>query len=200
MIAALLEVSIWVWVWGGFILFSLASVFLIETGRPFWLSFISIWAVLGLLNALPAKPLDWAIAHPWTLALAVVGWFVAGTAWAIAKWALYAASISRRYRLARSRFLDLGYDSVPGPHDPGLGRWGDELNRVGLSRSDVPPNVKKSKARILTWMIWWPWSAAWTIINDPVTRIFKTIYYRIARRLQRLSDAMFKDFDEFNPS
>lgn len=51
------------------------------------------------------------------------------------------------------------------------------------------PEPSNSKNRIMTWMMFWPWSAFWLFLSDFLTNIFEwiytrfaTVYYRIAAR------------------
>jgi len=60
----------------------------------------------------------------------------------------------------------------------------------------IPPSVVDEKPRIMAWMIWWPLSAAWTIVDDPVRRLFQHIYHRIAGRLQAVSNRAFQDLKQ----
>jgi hypothetical protein len=61
---------------------------------------------------------------------------------------------------------------------------------------EYKPQPRKHKARILTWMTYWPWSFIWTMLNDPIKRFFKAIYYRLAAFLARMSDKMFADAEQ----
>lgn len=53
--------------------------------------------------------------------------------------------------------------------------------------------VSNNKERIFGWLFYWPLSAAWTILNDPIRRIFNFIYNHISGSLQRMSDRMYSD-------
>lgn len=54
------------------------------------------------------------------------------------------------------------------------------------------PQASAHKGLIMTWMSYWPWSAAWTLVNDPVRRMFRAIYHEIAGQLQRIADRAWK--------
>jgi hypothetical protein len=58
----------------------------------------------------------------------------------------------------------------------------------------IPPNVRDFKARIIGWMAYWPWSAAWFLINDPIKRAYRYIYESLVSYLQNMSDNTFKDY------
>jgi len=57
------------------------------------------------------------------------------------------------------------------------------------------PLVRNHKGRVIAWMSYWPWSLFWTILNDPIRRLMRRIYYRIKGILQGISDRVFKDID-----
>jgi hypothetical protein len=44
-------------------------------------------------------------------------------------------------------------------------------------------------------MTYWPWSALWTLINDPVRRFFCWIYEQISGVLQEISDRAFQNIE-----
>jgi hypothetical protein len=42
-------------------------------------------------------------------------------------------------------------------------------------------------------MAFWPWSAVWTLLNDPVQRAFRRIFNYLREFYQRMSDRIFSD-------
>jgi len=62
-----------------------------------------------------------------------------------------------------------------------------------LGYRTIPLQVNAYKARIMGWMIYWPLSLAWTLLNDPVRRLFEAIYNGIAKSLQEISNQAFRD-------
>jgi hypothetical protein len=59
------------------------------------------------------------------------------------------------------------------------------LNRrdAGVSK---PPTAREHRSDITGWMAFWPWSAIWTLINDPVKRMYKAL----ARSLEKVFDGI----------
>ncbi|CAB4162984.1 hypothetical protein UFOVP787_213 [uncultured Caudovirales phage] len=53
--------------------------------------------------------------------------------------------------------------------------------------------VSNNKERIFGWLFYWPLSAAWTVLNDPIRRIFNFVYSHISGSLQRMSDRMYAE-------
>ncbi len=58
------------------------------------------------------------------------------------------------------------------------------------------PIASANKGRIMIWMTYWPTSMLWTIVNDPVKRIFKEIFRRVRAVYDAISDHMYKGTDE----
>jgi hypothetical protein len=65
-----------------------------------------------------------------------------------------------------------------------------------LGYRSAPLNVGHYKARIMGWMIYWPLSFAWTLLNDPLYRLYVAIYDKIAYSLQEISDRAFSDIQK----
>ena len=65
--------------------------------------------------------------------------------------------------------------------------------RVAGVGDDFPPQVGTHKAKIMGWMMLWPAIMVWTMLTDPVRRVFEEIYDRIGGGLQAMSDRVFRD-------
>lgn len=141
-------------------------------------------------------------------------YFVAGGAWGIAKWFFYtrkiAADMEDKYLSAKTSFLNLHH--LPS-NDPTLAipeshatQWKDFAARntifvktLSLDGSHIQmdqvatsvPQARTHKARITTWMMFWPTSLAWTIVNDPIRAICQHVYTGIQQWLQSISNAAF---------
>ena len=48
------------------------------------------------------------------------------------------------------------------------------------------PEAKNNRSEIVGWMVYWPWSAFWTILNDPIRRFYKML----ARILEKIYDSI----------
>jgi hypothetical protein len=136
----------------------------------------------------------YVIHHPWTIVLGAVGYFAAGTGWAIVKWWFYVREQRGWYDELRAAFLRTqGFESA-GSMPPELQHpWQQCVVSARRERRklDVNPLATGHKARILRWMSYWPWSATWTLLKDPVRKAFLSIYYQIAQHLQQMSDKAF---------
>jgi hypothetical protein len=137
----------------------------------------------------------YVINHPWTVVLGALGYFAAGTSWAIAKWWFYVHEQRACYDELRAAFLRVhGFEpDCQMPVSLQL-LWQRCLvnARKERRRLDVQPLAAGHKARILWWMSYWPWSALYTLLKDPVRKAFLSIYHHLADYLQEISDKTFR--------
>lgn len=113
----------------------------------------------------------------------VLAYAVIGVVWGIIKWFFFLLAVRDCLIEFRARKGITGSLTGTAANDF------FSYNKLGVY--SLPPNAFKSKARIVGWMMWWPVSMPWTVINEPVKRFFAFIYARIAGSLQRLSDRLF---------
>lgn len=66
----------------------------------------------------------------------------------------------------------------------------------GRSCRITKPEPEDYKGRIISWIIYWPASMFWTILNDPIRKLGRQLYYTIAGVLKRISDSAWKDEDK----
>lgn len=66
----------------------------------------------------------------------------------------------------------------------------------GIHLGEVRPLAIKNKGRIVFWMSYWPWSGIWTLINDPITRIYRFIWHRLGATFENMSKAMFAKYQD----
>jgi len=69
------------------------------------------------------------------------------------------------------------------------------LGRQNYGSTSVIPKISDNKAKVTGWMIWWPWSALWTIFNDPIRRLANAIYNQLQDVYQALADRVFAKFE-----
>ncbi len=58
------------------------------------------------------------------------------------------------------------------------------------------PQVSEYKSTFLLWMMYWPFSGIWTIIDSPVKRGFSFIFGKIKGRMQQMADKIFEPIME----
>lgn len=185
------------WSWGVFVLTVIALFFFVEFDRPIG-GLFALGVGVGLLKLFGAiDGLFGAIfAHPGYAALGLGVYLIGGVIWAVIKWTLFVIGRRERYNEARSKFL-FGHGKDPnGPMPDELkAEWAKDYR----CRENNKPNVMNHKSTIMTWMGYWPWSAVWTIINDPIRRSFRFAYARIKTSLQRVADRVYANIADDLP-
>lgn len=178
------------WFWIAAIIFAAVVVVAIDNDRGLLatvalLAFVAALVLFGDFN-----PFPWLMRHPWAGVLLILAYFAIGAGWAIVKWWFYCTDMARKYREARFRFLEqngVQGDAIP---DHLREKW-----RENSRFSDRgPPNVRQNKSRIMLWMTYWPFSMFWTLLNDPIRRVFRHIYEYISGILHRISERAFAPF------
>lgn len=64
------------------------------------------------------------------------------------------------------------------------------------SKSPSKPLAKEHKGKIVAWACYWPWSFLWTLLNDPVKRLFLTIFKYFQEAFQRVADRHFRGTED----
>lgn len=162
----------------------LATLSLIVTGFALWL--------FGNVNVFALAVTDPLL----TLGL-LAGYFVVGAVWSLAKWWFYVRRHREKYNELKSSYLEHRGLPGKGPIPDHLKEAWQEQRRYYPHNT---PQAHESKGRILTWMIYWPWSFVWTILNDPVKRLWKSIFNAMRALFQKVADSAYKDVeDDFTP-
>jgi hypothetical protein len=53
------------------------------------------------------------------------------------------------------------------------------------------PKAKDNKSEIVGWMVYWPWSAFWTILNDPIRRFYKMLVRLLEKMYDKIAEAVY---------
>jgi hypothetical protein len=152
--------------------------------------------------------LNWIGTHPVYAVAAAVGYICLGVVWGIFKWGLFIRDEKSRYDEAKSQFLrenGVTGTEIPADKKAAWAKFVENKNSYSYNGPDykkVPttaPSALKNKARIIRWMSFWVISAAWSLVDDFITGIFRRIYQRIATTLQNMSDRQFSNVkDDFD--
>jgi hypothetical protein len=135
-------------------------------------------AVLILLQVFTyVKPFTFMLGNWITSASIMAGYFVAGALYVWVKWYSYYTTAIRLINEYREKYSHVTLN--------------DAAYAVGY-RNSVPFKVSDHKAMIFSWILYWPLSITWTLLNDPVRRFVNFIYNSIASSLQRMSDSAFE--------
>lgn len=191
--------TLWFWVLLGIVTIVLFAA--VEAERVGFATLAMI-AFFGLLSWQGDFSLVGSAAeHPGLAVLAALGYLAVGALWSVGKWWFYVKGLRRKLIDAKERFCRdngivwQGPERTPIP-DAKREDWERVIGYSGLKK----PSVGRNRWRIMSWMAYWPWSMTWTVINDPVRKIFRRIFDRLRAVYQRIADSAYKGFDEADPA
>ena len=117
--------------------------------------------------------------HAALAAAAVIGYFVAGSFWSVAKFRLYAGSLKNKFRdFKKNNLAKAGSASVEALDPAAL----EEFRKQAAAYMAIqaphgyPVKTHELKATILFWMGWWPLSVVGYILDEPIKRLMETLY------------------------
>lgn len=135
------------------------------------LLYTSLYALFGSSEHI-GNIFSYAKNHAGSFLLIIVSYLFVGVIWSVVKWYFYVLNQRDEFRSS--------YNKNANP-------------------KDHIPVARKNKSKILSWMMYWPFSALWTLINDPVRRAFRIIYNRIESYFDKISKSMFSsDMENHN--
>lgn len=165
----LIASGIWFW-----ILLSIAVIVIIalveskDSDYPYILPNVVMIVTLCLLYFLGNKGafdnfFHFMSVNPGIVILSIIGYFLAGICWSIFKWFIYLKEIRSNMREKPDGYSRIQYS----PHN--------------------------NKGRIIHWMLYWPLSALWTLIDDPVRKLFSAAFHRFEGIYQGITDQIMKN-------
>jgi len=156
------------------------ELFCIENEKPVLAEFFvaATVAVLYFFGNLDLRGIfEYVVHNPLNILGYIGGYFVVGALWSLAKWVFYATNKRHEYDETKRSWLESegikGTLAIPAEK---LEEWrvfaGENYGVRGLQDQLLP---SRNKSRISVWIAYWPFSALWTLINDPVRRIVRQI-------------------------
>lgn len=158
-------------------------------------SFISIVAVLFLLWWLADIPVwDWIKNNPWQLCKYCLYYIGVGLIWSVGKYFFVLKKMQEYIKRLKKCYLN----------DPNKTEKVNNFKEyVDLKRNANWSNTKdylafeNSTKKLVFWATFWPTSMFWTILNDPIKRLFTYIIHDLLIKLYRkMYDRMVGDLIE----
>jgi len=193
--------SFWFWVIVAAV-FGLVT-FWTEKERDFLSLFVLgavIWTIASVneLPSITAEPLVWLTYGGYYLA--------AGIVWSFFKWFSHLHRVKDTLRNLKQQYLN----KSPNVTLRDNGTFNDtdfkdfakflndnyEWNRNNSTvrtRADVEPSVAEYRYELTRWIAWWPFSAFWTILNDPLRRLANFIVNRLRGIYESMASRVFKN-------
>ena len=133
---------------------------------------------------------------------AIAGYLITGVLWSFGKWWFFVKDRRNKYEEVKARFLEKrGSKEAVIPHEL-KAEWtkylleGRDSHQRYTYAFATAPSAREHKSRITTWMAFWPWSLVWTLINDPLRKLFEHIYQHIQRLYQSIADRLYAGVEE----
>lgn len=97
-----------------------------------------------------------------------VFYILVGIVWSFVEWRWYVAEKADKFRRS--------------------GKTGDMNVRLYM------PTVGENKARLSTWIFYWPWSVLWFVSHKPIETLYKEILKVTTRVYNKITESAFKEF------
>ena len=157
---------------------------------------VFIWIVASVNEvSLLANPMLWL---QWGGIYLGVGAF-----WSLLKWFSFLNQEKDELRKIKQRFLDENPDVKPRENgtftDSDFADFAKFINdkiyghRSVQNRSDLIPSVGEHRTELVAWIVWWPFSAFWTILNDPLRRLANFVVERMRGVYESMASRVFKN-------
>lgn len=142
-----------------------------QTGTGATITFLislSLMCFFGNLESFK-NILNYIVDNPWTILGLFALYVLFGVAWSFFKWYFYLSELKEKFKNG----TDYSYNK----------------RKIDITDSD-------NKLKVLVWMCYWPFSAIWTLINDPIKKMYEYILRQLSGLYQKMSNRMFKDFED----
>lgn len=142
------------------------------------------------------------MANPLTWAKWVGVYFLVGTIWSFIKWFSYLHKVKDELREHKKNYLQkthVGLQDNGQFFDNDFAGFATYLHekRYGSflikTRADVIPSMSDEFSDLVRWIVWWPFSAFWTILNDPIRRVAEFIVNRFSKIYENIASSVFKN-------
>lgn len=159
--------TLWFWVLSlvfiGFVIYTLEDEDVSAWPYVLTVAFIGLTYWMGNKD-LYKEIFSYLVNNPLVLVFCFVGYLLAGAIWSLVRWFLYLKGLS----------IDK-----------------DENGKVRHSKYKF--EVSSNKGRITNWMMYWPFSLIWTVIDEPVKKSFRWIYSKLEGKYNSISESITKD-------
>lgn len=162
--------SFWFWFLSSIIF--VLMIILAENETGFWPTVLMIGTIVLMHFANNGIIFSWINTNPWSFLIYVFLYFLIGVVWSFIKWYFYLANKRDEIKEDIKNNSNIDYH---------------------LTRFDSTLDATYNKRNIIRWMSYWPFSLIWTLMNDPIRKMFKIIYTYFSNLYQKMSNHMFKN-------
>jgi hypothetical protein len=179
----------------------------VEKEYIIWSGIITILYILFLNLTVNNSILDTIVSHPVRALIIIIEYFLLGFIWFFVKWWLFVTKKAIAYKEKRYTWLlsQKEYKKERGISIEGLQELtletkvplsmnDDWLRHYGYNR-DIPKAIQH-KRTISHWVLYWPISALWSLIDDFVGKVIRIIVVRIRALYEAITRNAFKNIEE----
>ena len=182
---------------GGIAFYALLAFFVVALltsvnyDSGWWSTFITVGFFIALYFAIGFNVVTWTWVHPLLALQYVVEFLVCGVVWACVKMYFHALAMRDIARQVKVQFLnEYGLTTIT---EDKKARFITEVKRhPKYTDSFYPPRVLDHKADWLMWATYWPFSLVWTLIDQPLKKLWRLIYSYIGNLMQTIVNKMFE--------
>jgi hypothetical protein len=176
--------------------FAVVELIAMEQDRPGSVTAIFIVALLVLQFCSHIQPLSFAFNHPGQALIIVGSYFVVGSIWIIVKWLSHVYTVRDRFNAVKQECIDelkradqrnINFAADGTLTDDGKLRI-YKLGALKINERNLPLLVSQHKSDMYMWWVVWPLSLFWTVLNDPITRLWNFVYNMFGNWMQKVSD------------
>jgi len=202
------------WAWA--VIFFLVILAFEENEKNFF-AFVSLGIFVALAVHSPVIHLTF---EPVTWLMWGVVYYIVGGVWSFIKWFSFITKRAESFGVLKLNFIRM-LNKMPGADgelvvdiktklpEEVIPRFKEFLSSSDYSFSyintnsydeesknldDIVPHANSHKEKIVTWILWWPTSAFWTILNDPLVRFANWMYARFQGLYMRIAKKVFAKF------
>jgi hypothetical protein len=128
------------------------------------------------------------------------GYILVGIIYMSLKWVYNAYELKVKYVDYKEVWLERnGIKSLPDVGTREFYSFSENLKSyTEISIEDLPPKIRKHKARLVFWACYWPFSFISTMLGNPLKHLVNFILSILSKPLNAVSSALFSEFKELN--
>jgi len=182
-----------VWLWLLLLLDVMILIWSVEHNESCLICAVAngVTGALGHL-AFGISVLSLIVANPLLTTLIFIGYIVAGVVWALPKWWFYVRGTRNEYLKYLRKYLEdnrvKNWDTAVEVPDYLLNKY-LKIHETSMWRRRIPVKAASHKHRIMTWVVWWPFSMAWTLIDEPFKRLYRQVWNLSKRSFEAISES-----------
>jgi len=172
--------------------------FLVEKESVGW-CFISLAIYLVFLQFLGKVDIFGRfVANPVWAPVCVLSYFIIGFAWSFGKWWLLNRERAELYEKEVEKFFENSKRRETSAVPEQYRKDKCENLKMDWGRNRAPYEKLKfseNKEKISVWIVYWPYSFLWSLMNDIVKRVIRQLITHFQKVYQAITDSAYKGLD-----